>query len=225
MAETMAQKTSAEKINAFLTRNRKVILTVCACIVAAVIVGTVCVVVGARQTENGLAKLDAIAYALMQNASELAGDELAARQETALSALAALTGKGGIVGTRANMLAGDLYFQRKDYESAKDAWLNAAGAKKHAYTAPICYFNAASAAENAGDLDTALDCYQKSADAAGFLLADHALFSVGRVLEAKQDYVAAADAYRRLNDASPDSDWASLAKTRIIALKASGSID
>ncbi|MDE6350982.1 MAG: hypothetical protein K2K67_08265 [Treponemataceae bacterium] len=225
MAENTVQKTSAEKINAFLTRNRKVILTVCAFVAAAVIVGTVCVVVSVRQTEKGLAKLDAIAYALMQNAAELAGDDLAARQETALSALAALTGKGGIVGTRANMLAADLYFQRKDYESAKDAWLKAAGAKKNAYTAPICRFNAAAAAENAGDLDTALDCYQKAADAAGFLLADHALFSVGRVYEAKQDFAAAAEAYRRLNDASPDSDWASLAKTRLIALKASGSID
>ncbi|MDE7141245.1 MAG: hypothetical protein K2O09_10935 [Treponemataceae bacterium] len=225
MAENTVQKTSAEKINAFLTRNRKVILTVCAFVAAAVIVGAVCVVVSARQTEKGLAKLDAIAYALMQNAAELAGDDLASRQETALSALAALTGKGGIVGTRANMLAADLYFQRKDYESAKDAWLKAAGAKKNAYTAPICRFNAAAAAENAGDLDTALDCYQKAADAAGFLLADHALFSVGRVYEAKQDFAAAAEAYRRLNDASPDSDWASLAKTRLIALKASGSID
>lgn len=225
MAEKFTQETSAEKLDSFLTRNRKAILTVALIVVVAVIAVAACVVVNAKNTEKGLAKVDAISYALTQNASDLAGEELASRQDKALSELASLTGKGGIVGTRANMLAGDLYFQKKDYENAKTAWVKAAEAKKNAYTAPISYYNAAVSAENLNDLDDALAYYQKAADAEDFLLADHALFNVGRVNEAKQDYAAARDAYNKLNDTNPNGDWASLAKSRLIALKANGSIE
>ena len=225
MAEKFTQETSAEKLDSFLTRNRKPMLTIALIVVVAVIVAAACVVITAKNTEKGLAKVDAITYALTQNASALEGDALTARQDEALKQLADYTGKGGIVGVRANMLAGDVYFQKQDYENAKTAWLKAAQAKKKAYTAPLCYYNAGVAAENLSDLDNALAYYQNAADAEGFLLADHALFSVGRVQEAKQDYKAAADAYNKLNDVHPNTSWAELAKTRLIALKANGSIE
>ena len=225
MAETQVQETSAQKMNAFLTKYRTVILAVCALVVTVAVVVAVVVAVCAKRTEKGLARLDAITYTLMQGASELAGDDLVARREAALSALTELTGRGGIVGTRANMLAADLYFQKADYAAARAAWIQAAETQKNAYTAPLAYYNAAAAAENAGDLDAALSYYQLAADAEDFPLADHARFSTGRVYEAKQDYAAAAAAYTKLNDERPDGDWASLAKTRLIALRASGSID
>ena len=224
MAEKFKQETSAEKLDSFLTRNRKAILTIALIVVVAVIVATACVVVTAKNTEKGLAKVDAITYALIQNASALEGDALAARQDEALKQLVDYTGKGGIVGVRANMLAGDVYFQKQDYENAKTAWLKAAQAKKKAYTAPLCYYNAASCSEELNNNEDAAKYYEKAASSKDFILRSHALFNHARVKESLGNINEAQEVYQQLIDDYPYDSWANLAQSRLIALKAEGKI-
>lgn len=226
MAEKFVQEeTTAEKLNSFMTRNRTPLLTCALVAIVAVVVVLAVVVIGGKATEKSLAKVDAIYYALTKDAASLEGDTLVARQDAALTQLDGFVGKGGIVGVRANMLAADLHFQKKNFEAAKDAYLKAARAKKNAYTAPLAYFNAATCCENLKDLDGALDNYALAADSADFMFVDHALFNVGRVNEAKGDFKAAQEAYNKLNDKNPNGDWAELAKGRLIALKAAGNIE
>ena len=226
MAEKFKQEEStADKLDSFLVRNRSLLLTIALVVLVAIIGIALFVVLSGKATEKGLEQIDTVYYTLTKDADSLEGDVLAARQNAALDQLASLTGKGGIVGVRANMIAADLQFQKKDFEAAKASYLKVASAKKNAYTAPLAYFNVAACCENLNDLDGALEYYTKAAETEDFLLADHALFSVGRVQEAKKDYKAAADAYNKLNDVRPDGDWAELAKSRLIELKANGSID
>ncbi|MBQ6781750.1 MAG: tetratricopeptide repeat protein [Treponema sp.] len=226
MAEKFNQEeTTAGKIDSFLTRNRSLLLTVALVVLVAIIAVAAFVVITGKSAEKGLSQVDAIYYTLTKDADSLEGDALLARQDSALEQLATLTKKGGIVGARANMLAADLQFQKKDFEAAKASYLKVASAKKNAYTAPLAYFNAAACAENLNDLDGALEYYTKASVSEDFLLADHALFSIGRVNEAKSDFKAAQDAYNKLNDVRPDGDWAELAKSRLIELKANGSIE
>lgn len=226
MAEKFNQEeTTAEKLDSFLTRNRAPLLTCALVVIVAVVAVLAVVVIGGKSTEKGLAKVDSVYYTLTKDAAGLEGDALVSRQDAALEQLESLAKKGGVVGVRANMLVADLQFQKKNYEAAKAAYLKVAGAKKNAYTAPLAYFNAATCCENLKDLDGALANYTLAADAKDFMFVDHALFSVGRVNEAKGDFKAAQEAYNKLNDTHPSSDWANLAKTRLIALKAAGSIE
>ena len=226
MAEKFNQdEGAAEKINAFLTRNRTSVLGVTMCAVIAVLAVVLAVVVMGKSTEKGIAQIDAIYYELTNNAGNLEGEALASRQNAALEKISAFTGKSGIVGVRANMIAAELYFQKKEWKQSKEAWLKVASAKKNAYTAPIGYYNAAVCAENLAELDEAAANYQKAADAKDFTLAEHALFNVGRVNEAKGDNAAAKTAYEALRAKDSSSDWAELATSRIIALETSGSAE
>ncbi|MBQ7158611.1 MAG: hypothetical protein IJS09_04185 [Treponema sp.] len=226
MAEKFKQEeTTAEKLDSFLSKNRSLFLTAALVVVIAVVAVLAVVVISGKSTEKGLAQVDSIYYTLTKDGAALEGDALTARQDAALEQLAALEGKGGVVGVRANMLVADLQFQKKNFEAAKAAYLKAANAKKNAYTAPLAYYNAAACSENLGDLDSALANYTLAADAKDFVLVDHALFSVGRVNEAKGDFKAAKEAYDKLNDKHPDGSWAELAKGRLIALKAAGNIE
>ena len=219
------EETTADKLDSFLSRNRAPLLTCALVVIVAVIATLAFVVISGKAKEKGLTQVDSIYYTLTKDGASLEGDALTARQDAALEQLASFTGKGGIVGVRVNMLTAELYFQKKDFESAKNAFLKAAAAKKNAYTAPLAYFNAAVCFENLGDLDNAIANYKLSSEAKDFALADHALFSLGRVNEAKKDYKAAQEAYKKLNDTHPDVQWAKLAKTRLIALKADGKIE
>jgi hypothetical protein len=86
-----------------------------------------------KNVNKGLEKIDLISYELTNKSSDLDDAGIAARQDSALSALAEYTGKSGVVGVRANMLAAEVHFQKKDYTSAGAAWLSAAEKGKKSY--------------------------------------------------------------------------------------------
>ncbi|MDD7125430.1 tetratricopeptide repeat protein, partial [Treponema porcinum] len=146
--------------------------------------------------------------------------ELEMRRNKALEDLSAYLEKGGIVGVRANMLAGEIYYSVKDFKNSAKCWTSAAAKGKKSYTAPLAYFNAAVSYENINDLDNAEKYYKYAVSAKDFLMASHAEFSLGRVREAKGDTDGAIEAYRSLLGKNPDTSWGNLAKTRLIALGA-----
>lgn len=220
-----ADESFAERLNDSLVRARKpllVVLVVLIAVVVALVAGILVVNDGERK---GLSQLDDAYFTLTNDAGNLSDEELFDRENTALSVLSALSGRGGVVGVRANLLMAEIQFQRQDYAAARAAWLSAADAKKGAYTAPLAYFNAAVCSENLGDAAAAVQYYTAAADAKDFLLVDHALFSLGRVHETNGDFAAAKVVYERLTDAATGSSWTNLAKTRLLALQATGSIE
>ena len=223
MVEKIAEKrTASDVLGDFILKNRKVLLGFCSLVVIAAIVVVAVVAVGEKNAKTGLEKIDLISYELTNKSSDLDDAAIASRQDTALKALSGYTEKSGIVGVRANMLAAELYFQKKDYSAASSAWLSAAAKGKKSYTAPLAYFNAAVCFEELGDLDKAIENYKAASEAEDFFEVAHAKFSLARVQEAKQDYSAAAASYQSLVDDYPSDSWAKLAKSRIIELKNSG---
>lgn len=214
---------SSSKIGSFLERNVRLLVGIIVVVIVFVAVVVLSSSVRSKSVAKGLSSIDSIEYAFRKDTDGLSEEEFAARQDKALDDLEQLVSKGGIVGVRANMLKGEILFEKKDYEQSRSAWAKAADAKKGIYTAPICNYNAAVCSENLNDLDGALAYYEKAAGSKDFYLVDHAYFSIGRVNEAKGDYDAALAAYGKVEELHPSSRWTPVAKDRIIAIKANGS--
>lgn len=214
--------TASSKVNKFLEKNRKALWSILGIIVVAIIAYVVVDVCSTKAASKGLEAIDAISYTLTKDSNKLEEAEVEARRTAALNDLAAYTKKGGVVGVRANMLCADLEYQTKNYQAALDYWKATADKGKKSYTAPIAYFNIASCYEALNDNASAAEYYKKAADFDDFVLALHAQFSLGRVLETKGDYAEAAAVYTQMNDSNPDDTWSKLAKTRLIKLQIEG---
>ena len=219
------KKGTQEKVESFVMRNRVPLLAVIGSL--AVLAVALCVVFGVSDSlrKKNLAALDSIEYSFARGGSELSDSDVSARQDAALASLGSYLDKGGIVGARANMLAADIYFQRKDWSQAKDCYLKAARAGEKFYTAGICQYNAGVCAEELGDSQEAASCYEAAAGKDGFYLVPHALFNLGRVSESLSDFAKAKEAYQKIIDTYSGDEFTKLAHSRLIALKASGKLD
>ena len=223
--KNVEKKSLSENLGDFILRNLRVIFVFCGVLLLGAVCAVVVISVNEKTIEKGLGKIDLISYELTNKSYDLSETEIAARQDKAVSSLSELVGKSGIVGVRANMLAAEIYYQKKDFENARSAWLAAAQKGKNTYIAPIALFNAASCSEELGNLDDAAAGYKSASEVKDFYEAAHALFSLGRVQEAKEDFVAAAASYQALVDKSPEDSWAKLAKNRLVSLKISGKVE
>lgn len=223
--KNVEKKSLSENLGDFILRNLRVIFVFCGVLLLGAVCAVVVISVNEKTIEKGLGKIDLISYELTNKSYDLSETEIAARQDKAVSSLSELVGKSGIVGVRANMLSAEIYYQKKDFENARSAWLAAAQKGKNTYIAPIALFNAASCSEELGNLDDAAAGYKSAAEVKDFYEAAHALFSLGRVQETKGDFVAAAASYQALVDKSPEDSWAKLAKNRLVSLKISGKVE
>lgn len=223
--KNVEKKSLSENLGDFILRNLRVIFVFCGVLLLGAVCAVVVISVNEKTIEKGLGKIDLISYELTNKSYDLSETEIAARQDKAVSSLSELVGKSGIVGVRANMLSAEIYYQKKDFENARSAWLAAAQKGKNTYIAPIAFFNAASCSEELGNLDDAAAGYKSASEVKDFYEAAHALFSLGRVQEAKGDFVAAAASYQALVDKSPENSWAKLAKNRLVSLKISGKVE
>lgn len=223
--KNVEKKSLSENLGDFILRNLRVIFVFCGVLLLGAVCAVVVISVNEKTIEKGLGKIDLISYELTNKSYDLSETEIAARQDKAVSSLSELVGNSGIVGVRANMLSAEIYYQKKDFENARSAWLAAAQKGKNTYIAPIAFFNAASCSEELGNLDDAAAGYKSASEVKDFYEAAHALFSLGRVQEAKEDFVAAAASYQALVDKSPEDSWAKLAKNRLVSLKISGKVE
>lgn len=216
------KETTSSKAEKFVSKNAKIIIVVFAVVACAVIGYILGTSIGSKSNAKSLATIDAITYELTNESATLESTELDARRATAFEKLEPLTKKGGIVGVRANMLCADLTYQQEKYEDSAKYWEAVAAKSKKSYTAPYANYNLGVCYEQLGKIDDAAAAYKKAADVDSFTLRAHAAYSYGRALEAKGDYKAAVEAYKALNDKTPEDTWAKLAKTRILVLQVEG---
>ena len=208
-----------EKLSAYIESWRTILLIVLIAAVLGVAAYSIAVTVISKTDKDGIAAVDTISYNLTNDSSELSDEELDARRNSALEALKPYVSKGRITGVRANMLAAEIAYAKKDFEKAASYWLAAAEKGRKSYTAPLAYFNAAVSYEAAGDSDNALKNYKAASDIEDFPMLAHASFSYGRTLEAKGDLDGALEVYKKLFDKLPDDSWAKLAKSRIVDIE------
>jgi predicted negative regulator of RcsB-dependent stress response len=172
-----------------------------------------------REKANGAVEDFAQRYEVL--VIDLNEPEKAEEVTTLLDELAAFAGKtSGYAGARAYSLAASVYAEQKNWAQAESAWRSSAKKAGNSYLAPVSLFNAAVAAEEQGNLETALDLYAESAaHSAGFPAAARAQFAIGRLREAQGDTQAALEAYKLIPEKWPgESSWSNLAQSRIILL-------
>lgn len=206
-------------VNSLLEKFRKILLCVLIAVVIAVIVIIAGIVIRSNSVESGLEKVESITFSLTNNSATMSADELKSANENAIAQLSELSSSKGIVGIRANLLLADLYFQKGEFEKSRSAYIDSSNIKKNAYTNATAFYNAGVCSEKLNDLDSAIKYYKAASDIKDYLLVDHALFSLARVYEVKNDISSAIEVYEKLNDLHPTSSWALIAKTRLISLK------
>ena len=215
MSETKdkEKKTIADKISAWITKYRFVLFGLIGVAIVAVIVVAL---------TTGLSELDSIVYPLTQSSDE----DLKAVQDESLPKLQQLAEKNAdnVAGARAYMVIAEIYFNRQEWASAAQAWQNAASSDIDAYTAPICYYNAAAGYEELSDLPNAIALYEKALADENCMFVPHVLFTLGRVNEEAGNYSVAVEKYNKLTSEYPSDDWANLAKSRLIQLSIDGKI-
>lgn len=215
-------QTASLKLAGFIEKRKVVFITVLAVLICLLTGYIITSTVLSKSKTKDLQSLDEITYTLTAKSNTLEESEIELRRQNAIEQAAAYTMKGGIVGARANMLCADLTFQQGKYEESADYWKNAAAKAKKSYIAPIAYYNLAACYEELNNLDAAAENYKLAADDEEFVLKSHAGFSYARVLETQGKYAEAVAAYNDLNDKYSGSEWANLAKTRVIALQNAG---
>ena len=214
-----------QKLGEFLSKNLKVLVGVLCAVVAVIVAYVIFFYVSTSLVRKGLDKVEVIEYSFTKDASSIDDSELASRQETALKNLTPYLNKGGIVGARANMLAADIYGQKKDWQASKDAWLKAASKRKGTYIESLCNFNAAAAYEELGQSQEALELYEKVSADKNFVDRSRAYFNAGRLKEAAGDFEGAKVFYQAIGELGNANDsWNDLAKTRLIDLENKGKI-
>ena len=226
MAEKKFEKaTASERLSQFMLKYRMQIIILTAVIVTGIVAYGVSAAVVSSLTAKGISFVDTVEYEFTKDSDSLSDAEIETRRGEAMTKLTPYLSKGGIVGVRANMLAADITYARKDYAAAKSYWSAAASKGAKSYTAPLAYYNMAVCDENTGNLAEAAANYGKASGVKDFPLASHARFSEARTYEALGDYKKASEAYTKLTAAARADAWTNLAETRLIALKAEGKIE
>ncbi len=219
------KSSGGQKFADFLDANRRLLVGALCLVIAAIVAYAVAFNIKTSVVKKNLNKIEIIEYSFTKDAAGLDEASLAGRRETALGNLGPFLKKGGIAGARANMIAADIYGQKKDWSNAKASWSAAASKAKGSYLASLCSFNAAAACEELGQSDEALSFYQKVCDDKSFVDRSRAFFNVGRIKEGKNDYEGAKAAYEAIAGLEYSNDtWNDLAKTRLLVLRSDGKI-
>ena len=126
----------------------------------------------------------------------------------------------GFAVAKAHYLSANIYADQKKWAEAEKIWIEAARVAEKSYLAPLSVFNAAVAAEEQGNIDAAIAYYTRALNyGTSFYASARAQFSIGRLEEARNNRVAALEAYLNLVNKWPDDPlWANLAQSRIIVL-------
>ena len=126
----------------------------------------------------------------------------------------------GFAAARSYSLMAGIYWDKKNWAEAEKAWSASAKAAGKSYLAPVSLYNAAMAAEEQGDINSAIDLLNSALGyGSDFPAAAKAQFSIGRLEESRDNKSAALEAYHTLVSKWPgDQVWANLAQNRIIVL-------
>lgn len=217
---TEKKKTTSEKLSSIIGKYKSVIIGVVAVIVIAIAAAAVIAGITDSSKLKALSAIDQIEADFVKE-----GEDLAVRQDAALEALNAYVGKNGVAGVRANFLAAEIAYQKKDFEAAKNFYSEAAKKSKKAYTGALNYVNAAVCAEETGNNEEAIKLYEEAVKDKEFFYRATALLNLGRVKESSGDFEGAVKSYQKLCDEYPSDVWVNFAKSRIIALKAANKVE
>lgn len=220
------KKSSSERFVDFISKNRRIIIGLGIAIVLIIVAIGIYTAVSGNIASASSRAMELADQKALQWSQETDEEKRAEIESSLIAELDSIAQKWPrtLAAQRALLRKAALLSQKKEYAEAEKTALEAYRRNKKSYVAPIALELAAVAAEEAGNTDAALEHYtlitkdyKKDNPAAA-----HAFFNLGRIKEAKGDYKGAVEAYNQLIATFGDSEWAMLAKNRVIYLKAQG---
>ena len=220
------KKSSSERFVDFISKNRRIIIGLGIAIVLIIVAIGIYTAVSGNIASASSRAMELADQKALQWSQETDEEKRAEIESSLIAELDSIAQKWPrtLAAQRALLRKAALLSQKKEYAEAEKSALEAYRRNKKSYVAPIALELAAVAAEEAGNTDAALEHYtlitkdyKKDNPAAA-----HAFFNLGRIKEAKGDYKGAIEAYNQLIASFGDSEWAMLAKNRVIYLNAQG---
>jgi len=220
------EKNTVQKLSDFISKNRVIFLSIAGLVLAVLLFVGIYTVVSSSVANNSSRAMEQARTKIASWNTESEEAKKAELEKAILVDLDAVAKKWPktFAAQQALFTKAGLYVVKKDWENAEKTSLEAANRLPKTYLAPIALESAAVAAEEQGKADVAFGYYTKivtqyKEDTPNLA---HAYFSLGRLNEAKSDWKAALENYNKVLANSADSDWAKLAKDRVIYLKAQG---
>lgn len=219
--------TLSDKINNFFEQNRKKVLIVFAGIFIAVIAVVVSFMIFENKKKSAMGKIETLILKFekfksdnLKNSSDSLTEEekkkLAEAENALIEKLAAYSDNNNYAGFMACQQIADIYFRNNDFEKAL-TYYEKLNLPKDRYISGVMAYNAGTCADELGRNEKAIEFYKKAMDNTEFPFKARALFNVARVQE-NLDVKLAIDSYNKVLADYPDTEWASLSKTRIIEL-------
>ena len=215
-----------QRLNEFVQKNRKVFFFSFVAIIVILVGFIITLSVRTKLQTSAFVKVDALEQRYEDLQSYIGSDkpEASSKQtdiETLQKDIISFADRNsGYAAARAYYLSAKIYAAEKKWPEAEKTWGFAAKAAKKSYLAPISLYNAAVAAEEQGNIDSAIDLYKQTLNLEnGISVAVRAQFSIGRLEESRNNKEAALEAYKNLVGKWPaDPFWANLAQDRIMIL-------
>lgn len=212
----------AEKLDLFLSSNRKLLIVLLVVIVLAIVGIVVGFSIHNRNVSNSY---DAL-YNLEQSYNNLLMiDESTDEYQSALSAFESDTEAfiaendvNSYLGAKATMLLAEVRFMEENWSEAYELSLAIAESHSDDYMGPLSYINAAVAAENNNDTDEALRLYTYVWDTYGVSCpeAPQALFNQARVEYQNGNAEIARSIFEQLTSEFPSSYYSAIARSWLL---------
>jgi tetratricopeptide (TPR) repeat protein len=220
------EKNFVQKLSDFISKKRIIFLSTAGTILGIFLIVGIYTVVSSSMTENSSRAMEQVRTKIASWNNESDAAKKTEIENAILADLDKVAKKWpkSFAAQQALFTKSSLYAVKADWVNAETASLEAAKRLPKTYLAPIALESAAVAAEEQGKADVAMEHYNKviaqyKEDTPNLA---HAYFSVARLSEAKSDWKAALENYGKLLSGFADSDWAKLAKDRVVYLKAQG---
>ncbi|MEJ5184193.1 MAG: tetratricopeptide repeat protein [Rectinemataceae bacterium] len=224
--ETTENKTFAERLGEYIASHRMLILGIAIGIALALAGVGIYSAVSENAAAASSRAMESVETKLEEWSKETDETKKADLEKTILADIEALSKRWprSIAAQRALLRKAGILSQKKEWPDAEQAALDAFGRNKSSYAAPVALSLAAVAAEESGNIDAAIGHYETLAK--DYIkdnpLAANALFNLGRLYESKGDYAKAKTTYEKLVAEIGTSEWALLAKNRLIFMVSAG---
>ncbi len=224
--EKQIELTTVDKISAFITKNRLVLIIIAAVIVIGIAATWITISILDSSLEKNISQVELYQERFRElaiNPDSLSEEAIATAwrdYETELQDFIDSTRKS-YPELRAMFLLASVAYQLDEYSLAMERFNAVVANYPDSHLAATSLMNSAVASEEAGDIAAALDSYTELTETyldRSFEV-PHAYFNIGRLLEQQEKFDDAIEIYRTLSIDFPNSEWSNLAISRLIVLE------